>query len=217
MEVSNGEFMIIIELLVLIGIIFYITTLKALNVVIKNYDDIKTILLKVDGNEVNERLVKYPNLFTKVKAGPDETTEFKFNVTKLDKCLVEEYIRAVEDCRVYLFKGKTELIKPLIIYSRMVHNVIELCNAIKIDIPKNLLTKQLKDYINSNVVKIVNLPSNNEELFNLIYTFETYKAYTRIALGNYDDSVITSSCMDIMELLEKSKFKYIDVRKLKKS
>lgn len=217
MEVSNGEFMIIVELLILIGIIFYITTLKALNVVIKNYDDIKTILLKVDGNEVNERLVKYPKLFTKVKAGPGETTEFKFNVNNLDKRLVEEYIRAVEDCRVYLFKGKTELIKPLIIYSRMVHNVIELCNAINIDIPKDLLTKQLKDYINTNNVKIVNLPSNNEELFNLIYTFETYKTYSRIALGNYDVSTTSTSCMDILELLEKSKFKYIDVRKLKKS
>ena len=32
MEVSNGEFMIIVELLILIGIIFYITTLKALNI-----------------------------------------------------------------------------------------------------------------------------------------------------------------------------------------
>ena len=32
MEVNNGEFMIIVELLILIGIIFYITTLKALNI-----------------------------------------------------------------------------------------------------------------------------------------------------------------------------------------
>jgi hypothetical protein len=59
------------------------------------------------------------------------------------------------------------------------------------------------------------MENNNDKLY--YQAFETYKAYTRIALGNYDDSVITSSCMDIMELLEKSKFKYIDVRKLKKS
>lgn len=210
MEVTNGEFYIILELLVLIGAVFYITTNKAVDALLKEYE-FKCVLLKV-GDQVTDDLLS-TGIFKYVENGPRHTKMYKYKKEHVDKKLVKDYNTEARNYRARIFADKKYISTEIFIYAQIVHNVTQLCEIANLDLPKDLLTSKITSFIKENIVNIANLPSCHKSLFDLIHTYETLLEYCRYTYGDEETSLTTSACKDILILLEKSSFKYIKIDK----